>query len=156
MQNLTLETLLFVCGAVLIAVAILGGGIRWKDLQVLPVGTGVRAASAVLGLMLIGLSVYFHSNSPGLKNSDKEKPRIEMSAIEWNMNRQSGDYQVLHKSDNPIVCSEACLSSDRCKSWTVVKRNESTGAEPKCLLKEVKPEAQPDPCCISGYKIYNQ
>jgi hypothetical protein len=63
---MTLQTMSFVFGALLLAVAILGGGFEIKEIKVSNVTIGVRIISGVVGLIFIGLGFWQPTAPPGL------------------------------------------------------------------------------------------
>lgn len=53
---------------------------------------------------------------------------------------------------SPRLCQEACLSEQACRAWTFVKPGLYGDAHAACWLKYRVPDADADPCCVSGLR----
>jgi hypothetical protein len=69
------------------------------------------------------------------------------------VNRPGGDYRNFDLPiSNPQLCQRACDVDSRCRAWTYVKPNTIQGPQPRCWLKNVRPNPVNDGCCVSGIK----
>lgn len=72
--------------------------------------------------------------------------------LEQDTNRFGSDYHGFDLDEpNPGLCRTACAEDNRCRAYTYVKPGVQ-GANARCYLKGVAPEATTDTCCISGIK----
>jgi hypothetical protein len=76
---MTLQSMSFIFGAILLAVAILGGGFEIKEIKVSNVSIGVRALAGIVGLFFIALGFWqqpiaLPSDAPGTSGTDA--PRV--------------------------------------------------------------------------------
>jgi len=76
---MTLQSMSFIFGAILLAVAILGGGFEIKEIKVSNVTTGVRLVAGIVGLIFIALGFWeqpsaLTSGAPGTSGTDA--PRV--------------------------------------------------------------------------------
>jgi len=148
---MTLETLSFIFGAVLVLAGILGGGFEVKELRIPKISGMVRVFALLVGLAFIGLA--FITPEPP-KNGDYKSPKIRMSSMDWNTDRPGLDYQNLDLSkDDPKTCQAVCENDPQCKAWTYVKPNTIQGPQPCCWLKHTIPPPQQNTCCVSGTKL---
>ena len=148
---MTLGTLSFVLGAVLLLAGILGGGFEVKELKIPKISGTARALAIVVGLAFVGLAFV----SPGqLINGNDKTPSVRMSSMDWNTDRPGLDYQNFDLTiDDPSACQEACENDPQCKAWTYVKPNTIQGPKPRCWLKHAIPRPREHTCCVSGTKL---
>ena len=145
---MTLQTLSFLFGALLLLVGIVGGGLEIKELKIPKIATWGRVVSSIVGLVFFGIAA-----RPPIDDRPSGTPEPKMSAMEWDTDRFGGDYTGFPlPTDNPKLCQDACSSAPRCQAWTYVKPNTTMGPQPMCFLKEAAPPAKSDTCCVSGTK----
>jgi PAN domain len=145
---MTLQTMSFIFGALLLAVAILGGGFEIKELKVSNVTISVRIISGVVGLIFIGLGFWQPTALPGTVRGD-----VRMSQREDGKDRFGGDYFDFDvKIDRIEDCENACKADTKCAAWTYVKPG-YRGPQARCYLKTVVPAWSDNSCCVSGRKL---
>ena len=145
---MTIQTMTFGLGAVLLIVGILGSGFEIKEIKIPKVSAGVRITASVVGLMFVGIAVFQSYEQPNVGGSE---PKME--DMEWDTNRLGPDYfSFVLPTDNPSSCMEACQVDPLCQAWTFVKPNTIRGPEPICSFKGAIPPPQHDICCVSGTK----
>jgi hypothetical protein len=145
---MTLQTISFVFGAILLAVAILGGGFEIKEIKVANATIPVRVISGIVGLVFIGLGFWqpmlLREPGPG---------GVKMSQREDAKDRLGGDYFDFDvKIDHIEDCESACKGDTKCSAWTYVKPG-YRGPLARCYLKSVAPAMSDNTCCVSGRKI---
>jgi hypothetical protein len=146
---MTLQTLSFIFGALLLLVGILGGGFEIKEVRIPTIATGGRVVSSIAGLVFIAvaMSPFVVSNRAG------DASKATMSAMEWDTDHFGADYTDFPlPTDNPNLCEDACRRAPRCQAWTYVKPNTKKGAQSWCFLKEAVAPPTRDTCCVSGTK----
>lgn len=62
---MSLETMSFILGGILIAAALFGGGFEIKELKLPQIGAIARVLTAIVGIVFIWLAIYIHSKNPG-------------------------------------------------------------------------------------------
>jgi PAN domain len=145
---MTLQTLSFIFGALLLLVGILGGGFEIKEVKIPLIATGGRVVSSIVGVVFITLASF-----PSVVNQKGGPSQSGMSAMEWDTDRFGADFTGFPlPTDNPKLCEDPCQSDLRCRAWTYVKPNTIKGPRPWCFLKEAVPPAKSDTCCVSGTK----
>lgn len=145
---MTLQTISFIFGALLILVGILGGGFEVKELKIPKVHIGSRLISSFAGVLFISFAVWLSFGKVNIEDS-----QVRMSDMEWDTDRFGADYTGLTlPTDNPELCKDACRSDSNCKAWTYVKPNTIRGPKPICYLKIAIPPPQDNVCCVSGTK----
>lgn len=74
----------------------------------------------------------------------------QIGAMEEGVNLPGMDYRNFElPSADPDLCRRACVSEDRCRSYTYVKPGEQ-GPKARCWLKYGIPQPERNACCISG------
>jgi hypothetical protein len=145
---MTVPTLSFLFGALLVLVGILGGGFEIKEIKIPTVPVRGRVLASIVGLTFIGLAIW---PSDRFMNGGRDKPT--MSDMEWDTDRFGADYTSFPlPRDNPKQCEDACRSDEKCRAWTYVKPNTIQGPMPICYLKGAIPPSQDNTCCVSGTK----
>ncbi|GLH75574.1 hypothetical protein SSBR45G_04820 [Bradyrhizobium sp. SSBR45G] len=155
---MTLPTMSFIFGALLLAVGILGGGFEVKEIKVSNVTSTARILAAVFGVVFIGLGFV----QPDLSKSlEPARPApvaavatvVTMSDREHDRNRWGGDYSSFDvRTDRVEDCENACKIAEQCSAWTYVRPGlQRTSAV--CWLKNVVPAVSVDNCCVSGTKL---
>ena len=91
---MTLQTMSFIFGAILLAVAILGGGFEVKEIKVSKVTMPGRVSAGIVGLFFIGLGLFW----PEVVAPDGKPPPpvpsvVRMSEREHDKDRLGGDYR---------------------------------------------------------------
>jgi PAN domain len=143
----TLQTMSFIFGAILLAVAILGGGFEIKEIKVSNVTMSVRIIAGVVGLIFIGLG-FWDPRIPG-----RPEMPVGMSPREQDKDRRGGDYLGFDVTTAHIEdCEDACKRDAKCAAWTYVKPG-VRGPLARCYLKSVAPATSDNECCVSGKKI---
>jgi hypothetical protein len=148
-SGMTLQTLSFIFGGLLLLVGILGGGFEVKEIKIPTVPFGGRVVAAIVGLVFIGLA--FKVQGP----ADNHVPPLvpKMSPMEFDIDRWGSDYNHIDIArDDPTLCQDECKQDPKCKAWTYVKRA-IQGPQPRCWLKDRLPPPQSNPCCVSGEKV---
>jgi len=146
-RAMTLQTMSFIFGAILLAVAILGGGFEIKEIKVSNVTMSARIIAGIVGLVFIGLGFWQSSASP-----ERIPAGARMSEREHDKDRFGGDYSCFDiQTDRIEDCEGACKSDAKCAAWTYVKPGQRPQA--LCCLKSVVPAASDNVCCMSGTKI---
>jgi hypothetical protein len=145
---MTLQTMSFIFGALLLAVAILGGGFEIKELKVSKATTSVRIISGIAGLIFTGLGFWQPTALP-----ETDRGNVKMSQREDSKDRLGGDYFAFDvKIDHIEDCETACKADGKCAAWTYVKPG-YRGPQAKCYLKSVVPALSDNPYCVSGRKL---
>ena len=148
---MTLVTMSFVLGAILVSAGILGGGFELKEIKIPQISGMARILAMVAGLAFIGLA--FMMPEPATQGNDKTT-RSRMSAMEWNTDRLGLDYQGFDlTNDDPKLCQAACENDPQCKAWSYVRPNTLQGPKPRCWLKHAIPPPERNPCCVSGTRL---
>jgi hypothetical protein len=148
---MTLQTMSFIFGAILLAVAILGGGFEVKEIKVSKVTMTGRVSAGIVGLFFIGLGLFW----PEVVGPDGKPPPpvVRMSEREHDKDRLGGDYRGFDiRTDHIEDCENACKSDEKCAAWTYVKPGVQK-PQARCYLKNVIPAASDNVCCVSGTKI---
>jgi|tagenome__1003787_1003787.scaffolds.fasta_scaffold19877573_1 hypothetical protein len=146
---MTLQTMSFIFGALLLAVGILGGGFEVKEIKVSNVTTGARIFAGLVGVVFVVLGFW----QPGTLTSPiPVVAAATMSEREHDKNRWGGDYTGFDiGSDHVEVCENTCKDDTKCLAWTYVKPG-IQGPQARCWLKNVIPAISNDVCCVSGTK----
>lgn len=77
-----------------------------------------------------------------------------MSEMQWDHDLKSLDYKEFEPPEaDPTYCEDACAKDDKCVAWTYVKPHTIKGPRPRCFLKNALPQLEPNPNCVSGYKM---
>jgi hypothetical protein len=61
----SLETMSFILGGILVAAALFGGGLEIKELKLPRIGTIARVLAATVGIGFIALAIYLNPKGPG-------------------------------------------------------------------------------------------
>lgn len=147
---MTLATMSFILGAILLLAGIVGGGIEVKELKIPTISGTTRIGATVAGLGFVILGFM----TPAAQKGDHKRPTRTMSPMEWNVDRTYLSYQNFAlPSDDPKACQDACENDPPCKAWTYVRPNTIQGSQPRCWLKNTVPAPQPATCCVSGTKL---
>jgi PAN domain len=151
---MTLQTMSFIFGAILLAVAILGGGFEVKEIKVSKVTMAGRVSAGIVGLFFIGLGLFWPEVGPdGKPPPPPPPPEVRMSEREHDKDRLGGDYSGFDaRTDHIEDCEVACKNDAKCAPWTYVKPG-VRGPRARCYLKNVIPAASDNVCCVSGTKI---
>ena len=145
---MTPQSMSFIFGAILLAVAILRGGFEIKEIKVSNVTSSVRIIAGIVGLIFIGLGFWQPTALPETAGSD-----VKMSQREDGKDRFGGDYLDFDvKTDHIEDCENACKRDKKCAAWTYVKPG-YRGPQAKCYLKSVVPAMSDNPNCVSGRKL---
>jgi hypothetical protein len=144
---MTLQAMSFIFGAILLAVAILGGGFEIKEIKVSNVTLSVRIIAGIVGIIFVGLGFFDLGNWPGRVPAESS-----MSEREHDKNRFGGDYFNFDvKTDRIEDCEGTCKTDPKCAAWTYVKPGIQR-SQAVCYLKSVVPALSDDVCCVSGKK----
>jgi len=74
----------------------------------------------------------------------------QAAPVEYGVDRPGSDIRNFDlPEDNHDLCRGACLSDNRCRAWTYVRRGHQ-GPRPRCWLKNTAPAPRDNPCCVSG------
>ena len=154
---MTLQTMSFIFGALLLAVGILGGGFEVKEIKVSNVTTSARIAAAVAGIVFIVLGFvepnlypFASAISTGGKSSSVA---ATMGPREEDTDRWGSDYKSFAvQAGHTETCEDACRNDEQCQAWTYVKPP-FQGPQPLCYLKGSAPITRRADCCVSGVKI---
>jgi PAN domain len=153
---MTLQTMSFIFGAILLAVAILGGGFEIKEIKVSKVTRAGRVSAGIVGLSFIGLGLFWPEGKlTEVFGPDGKPPSpvVWMSEREHDKDRLGGDYRGFDiRTDHIEDCENACKSDEKCTAWTYVKPGVQK-PQARCYLKNVIPAASDNVCCVSGKKI---
>ena len=150
---MTLATMSFIFGAILLLAGILGGGIEVKELKIPQISGKTRVIATVAGLAFVICGFLIPATAPAPQNGDQKSPKNVMSPMEWNVDRKWMSYQNFDlEVDDPKACQDACQNDPPCKAWTFVRPNTIQGPKPRCWLKNVVPAPEPATCCVSGFK----
>jgi PAN domain len=145
---MTLQAMSFIFGALLLAVAILGGGFEIKGIKVPNVTSSVRIIAGIVGIIFVGLSFWQPTELPETARGD-----VKMSQREDGKDRLGGDYSNFNvKTDHIEDCENACKGDKKCVAWTYVKPGYK-GPQAECFLKNVVPAMSDNPNCVSGRKL---
>jgi hypothetical protein len=152
---MTLQTMSFIFGALLLAVGILGGGFEVKELKVANVTTTVRIVAAIVGVAFVGLG-FWQPGAALLPAPAATSPPAAVAAAmgprEQDKDRYGGDFLGFDVDTARIeLCEDACRNDGRCQAWTYVKPG-LHGAQARCYLKSVVPALSDNACCVSGTK----
>lgn len=141
---MTLQTLSFGFGALLLLAGLLGGGIEIRELKIPRISPPIRVASMVLGVIFLGLAFII---IPEVDNGS-----VRMSDIDWDTDRHGRDIGgggiPLNKED-PKLCLEKCRDTTQCMAWAYQLRN----GKPYCWLKHAVPPPKKRVGFSSGTKI---
>jgi hypothetical protein len=108
-----------------------------RSLRVSGAALAVLAASCTL--------VQTEPGSPGYVSSGS-------AALEVNVDRPGSDYRSFDLvSPSPEQCRDTCMVEPQCLAFTYVSPGVQ-GPSAKCWLKSAVPPAQPNGCCVSGFK----
>ena len=150
---MTLQTLSFILGALLLLTGILGGGFEVKEIKIPKIGGPVRLIATVVGIAFIAIAII----NPELRQDGGNKglQTPTMSRMEQNTDRPGQDIQGFNLAqDIPELCQTKCKEDPRCEAWTYVKPHTIQGPKPRCWLKHTIPSPNYNQsCCISGFKI---
>jgi hypothetical protein len=154
---MTLQTMSFIFGAILLAVAILGGGFEIKEIKVSNVTMTVRIIAGIVGVIFVGLGFWSPQLSPTPPPPTPPPPtpkqEARMSPREHDMDRLGADYRGVDvRTDHIEDCENACKSDSKCAAWTYVKAGVQ-GPRARCYLKDPAPAASENVCCVSGMKL---
>jgi hypothetical protein len=150
---MTLQTMSFIFGAILLAVAILGGGFEIKEVKVSKVTMAGRVSAGIVGLFFIGLGLFWPEGKVGPDGKPPPPPEVRMSEREHDKDRLGNDYYGFNvRADHIEDCEDACKSDAKCAAWTYTKPG-VRGPLARCFLKNVVPPASDNVCCVSGTKI---
>jgi len=155
---MTLQTMSFIFGALLLAVGILGGGFEVKEIKVSNVTTSARIAAAIAGIVFIVLGFWEPNLNPlaaAVSTGATKAPSatMAMGPREEDTDRFGSDYKSFAvETGHTETCENACSGEERCLAWTYVKPG-LQGPQPLCYLKTVAPVARRDVCCVSSVKI---
>ena len=149
---MTLQTLSFILGALLLLTGILGGGFEVKEIKIPKIGGPARLIATIVGIAFIIIAII----NPELRQDGENKGLQTpiMSHMELNTDRPGQDIQGFNlPQDIPELCQTKCREDPRCEAWTYVKPHTIQGPEPRCWLKHTIPSPNYNqPCCISGFK----
>ena len=155
---MTLPTMSFIFGALLLAVGILGGGFEVKEVKVSNVTTSGRILAGVVGAVFIVLG-FWQPSLPTLSEATRSSPlaaastAAKMSEREHDKNRFGGDYDSFDvRTDRIEECEGRCRDAERCVAWTYVNPGYSRKTA-VCWLKDIVPASSDNTCCVSGTKI---
>jgi hypothetical protein len=154
---MNLQAMSFIFGALLLAVAILGGGFEVKEIKVSNVTTSGRIFARLAGLVFVLLGfwqpTFLTTSDPARSAAIPIGPTANMSEREHDKNRYGGDYKNFDISTDHIEdCEGACKVDTQCAAWTYVKPG-ALRPNATCWLKNVTPAISDDVCCVSGRKI---
>lgn len=78
---MSIETMSFILGAILLAAALFGGRLEIKELKLPQIGTVARFLCAVVGLGFVGLAIYVHgtSSSPSSSSPTPDAKKTSMT-----------------------------------------------------------------------------
>jgi hypothetical protein len=144
---MTLQSLSFIFGGLLLLVGILGGGFEVKEIKIPTVPLGGRIVAAMVGLVFIGLAF----KTPEPADERRAPSAARMGPMEYGIDRLGSDYRNLVIEGDPAICEDECKRDQNCKAWTYVKPPYQ-GPQPRCYLKDPAPPPQSNPCCVSGKK----
>jgi hypothetical protein len=116
----------FIFGAILLAVAILGGGFEIKEIKVSNVTVSVRIIAGIVGLFFIGVGFWPPSGWPDRISEAR------MSEREHDKDRLGGDYSGFDVN-TAEDCEGACKRDAKCAAWTYVKHR-GPGATSRTLF----------------------
>ena len=154
---MTLQTMSFIFGALLLAVGILGGGFEVKEIKVSNVTTSARIAAAIAGIVFIVLGFWepnLNPLAPAVSTGATKAPSatMAMGPREEDTDRFGSDYKSFAvETGHTETCENACSGEERCLAWTYVKPGIQTQMA-RCWLKEVVPASSSNVCCVSGTK----
>jgi hypothetical protein len=155
---MTLQTLSFLFGALLLLVGILGGGFEIKEVKIPQIPGVGRWIASFVGLIFVVVALWQpgaggHGHD-GLQDTGIFGSQARMSEMELDIDRPGGDLSPpTHPASNdPLLCEKECRLDPQCKAWTFVKPNTIGGPDPLCFLKRTVGDRKANPCCVSGYK----
>ena len=154
---MTLQTLSFIFGALLLAVGILGGGFEVKEIKVSNVTTSVRIVAGLIGIVFVGLGFWQPGPLTGPEPvaapvAAPAAAAVTMSERAHDTDRFGGDYRGFDVNvDHTELCEDACKNDTKCLAWTYVKPGIQTQMA-RCWLKDVVPASSNNVCCVSGTK----
>ena len=155
---MTLQTMSFIFGALLLAVAILGGALEVREIKVSNVTKNGRILAGVVGLVFVALGFWQPISStipdiPARSPATPIAPTATMSEREHDKDRYGGDYLFYDiNTDHIEDCEGACKADPKCAAWTYVKPG-ALRPHAVCALKSVIPAISDNVCCVSGTKI---
>ena len=178
----SLQAMSFIFGALLLAVAILGGALQVKEISVSNVTRTGRMLAGLVGLVFIGLGFWqpnFATNTPPATPTaptvatnpppatptaptvatnpppaPPTAPKVAMSKREDGKDREGGDYtNPCLNMDRMEHCELACKDAERCVAWTYVKPSYAYNRQALCCLKDTVTAIKDAPCCVTGTKI---
>ena len=158
---MSLQTMSFIFGALLLAVAILGGALEVKEIKVSNVTKNGRILAGLVGLVFIGLGFWQPNSAPNPDNAARPPSTtvpttVTMSEREHDKDRYGGDYSGFDVStDHMEDCERACKDDPKCAAWTYVKPGVQR-PRAVCWLKNVIPAISDNVCCVSGTKIHRR
>jgi PAN domain len=141
---MTLQTMSFIFGALLLAVGILGGGFEVKEIKVSNVTTSVRIVADLIGIVFVGLGFWQPGplTGPAPVAAPVAAPAaaaVTMSERAHDTDRFGGDYRGFDvNADHTELCEDACKNDTKCLAWTYVKPGIQTQMA-RCWLKDVVP-----------------
>jgi hypothetical protein len=171
---MTLQTMSFIFGALLLAVAILGGALEVKEIKVSNVTRTGRVLAGLVGLVFIGLGFWSPNFPPNTPTAPLAGPAVStpapptgptvatptaartvtMSKREDGKDREGGDYtNPCLNMDQMEDCERACKDAERCVAWTYVKPSYAYQRQALCCLKNVVTAIKDAACCVTGTKI---
>src|SRR5262245_16199617 len=121
-RAMTLQTMSFIFGAILLAVGILGGGFEVKEIKVSNVTTSVRILAGIVGRVFVGLGFWQSERLPGTVLPTAEitgqPATARMSEREHDKDRLGGDYLGFDVNTDHIEdCEAACKADTKCAAW---------------------------------------
>jgi hypothetical protein len=75
-----------------------------------------------------------------------------LSPQQWNVDRPGSDIAPGFDAVTSSSCESACRNNPQCKAYTFVKPG-FQGTQGKCWLKNKKPTAKTNACCVSGHRL---
>ncbi|SRR6266568_1147742 len=124
---MTLQSLAFLFGALLLLVGILGGGFEVKEIKIPQVPGAGRALASILGFMFIGLAIW----QPQLPRSQPQAPAENRLASDNNQHSPDRAPSSTHKY-GPDTCIEGFV-------W-----REASTTDHVCVTPETRAEAAAD------------
>jgi hypothetical protein len=153
---MTIQTMCFIFGALLLAVGILGGGFEVKEIKVSNVTTTARIAATIVGIVFVGLGFWQTGALPlpaATSAGTSTAVTMEMSPREEDTDRWGSDFSSFAVSvGHTETCEDACKTTGECLAWTYVKPNVQ-GPQAICYLKRMAAVARRNECCVSGVKV---
>jgi hypothetical protein len=93
-SHMSIETMSFILGGLLVAVGLLGGGIEVRELKVPSVGRASRLLSFVAGVAFIGLALFLNPGATGEPQTAGKPPSEEVHATAEPQWMTSAQYQM--------------------------------------------------------------